>query len=223
MYGATCNLSSIDKFPTIFLDPGLTEGGMQNLSDDDQLKAWVAMTAHLDRPLGVGVYLWRQLASRIPNSPTQRLIPHLNQQVLVYDAHPEVEEYPYDSEAYEVITKSRKRVGKPRRIKGYICGLNWFACQIRHSWWMLRKFLAWANGVYYRGRISMADRICFPIEACWQPQMNVSQHIQEKTQYITIARNDAVYRVFVMDLANGVIFANPPFAQEVASDEKHST
>ena len=53
--------------------------------------------------------------------------------------------------------------------------------------------------------------------------MNVSQHIQEKTQYITIARNDAVYRVFVMDLANGVIFANPPFAREVASDEKHST
>jgi len=30
MYGATCNLSCTDKFPTIFLDPGLTEGGMQN-------------------------------------------------------------------------------------------------------------------------------------------------------------------------------------------------
>jgi len=59
MYGATCNLSSTDKFPTIFLDPGLTEGGMQNLSDDDQLKAWMAMTAHLDRPLGIGVYLRR--------------------------------------------------------------------------------------------------------------------------------------------------------------------
>jgi len=59
MYGATCNLSSTDKFATIFLDPGLTEGGMQNLSDDDQLKAWMAMTAHLDRPLGIGVYLRR--------------------------------------------------------------------------------------------------------------------------------------------------------------------
>jgi len=29
MYGATCNLLSTDKFPIIFLDPGLTERGMQ--------------------------------------------------------------------------------------------------------------------------------------------------------------------------------------------------
>jgi len=27
MYGAMCNLSYTDKFPTIFLDPGLTEEG----------------------------------------------------------------------------------------------------------------------------------------------------------------------------------------------------
>ena len=47
-------------------------------------------------------------------------MPHLNQKVLVCDAHPEVEEYPYDSEAYEVVSKSRKRVGKPRTIEGYI-------------------------------------------------------------------------------------------------------
>jgi len=123
MYRAMCNLSSTDKFTTLFLDPGLTEGGMQNLSDDDQLKAWMAMTAHLDCPLGIGVYLWWQLASGIPDSPTQRLMPHLNLQVLVYDAHPEVEKYPYDSEAYEVISKSHKRVGKPRTIEGYICSL----------------------------------------------------------------------------------------------------
>jgi len=71
MYGATCNLSSTDKFPTVFLDPGLTEGGMQNLSNDDQLKAWMAMTAPLDRPLGIGIYLWWQPASGIPDSPTQ--------------------------------------------------------------------------------------------------------------------------------------------------------
>jgi len=37
-------------------------------------------------------------------------MPHLNQQVLVYDAHPEVEEYRYDSEAYQVVSKSRKRL-----------------------------------------------------------------------------------------------------------------
>jgi len=52
---------------------------MQNLSDDDQLKAWMAMTAHLDRPLGIGVYLRQQPASKIPDSPTQGLMPHLNQ------------------------------------------------------------------------------------------------------------------------------------------------
>jgi len=92
MYGATCNLSSTDKFPTVFLDPRLTEGGMQNLSDDDQLKAWMAMTAHLDRPLGVGRYLRWQPASGIPDSPTHGLMAHLNLQALVYDAHPEVEE-----------------------------------------------------------------------------------------------------------------------------------
>ena len=86
MYGATCNLSSTDKFPTIFLDPGLTEGGMQNLSDDDQLKAWMAMTAHLDRPLGAGVYLQQQPANKIPDSPTQGLMPHLNEKALVCDA-----------------------------------------------------------------------------------------------------------------------------------------
>jgi len=120
MYRATCNLSSTDKFPTIFLDQGLSEGGMQNLSNDDQLKAWMAMTVYLDRPLGIGVYLWRQPASRIPDTPTQGLIPHLNQQALVYDADHEVEEYPYDSETYEVVSKSRKRVGKPRTIEGYI-------------------------------------------------------------------------------------------------------
>ena len=223
MYGATCNLSSTDKFPTIFLDPGLTEGGMQNLSDDDQLKAWMAMTAHLDRPLGVGVYLRRQPASKIPDSPTQGLMPHLNQKVLVCDANPEVEEYPYDSEACEVVSKSRKRVGKPRTIEGYIRGLNRFGRRIRHSRWMLRKFLAWANGVNYRGGISMADHICFPTEACWRPRMNVSQHIQEKTRYIAMGRSDAVYRAFVADPANAAIFANPPFPREVASDEEHST
>jgi len=57
----------------------------------------MAMTAHLDRPLGIGVYLRWQPASKIPDSPMQGLMPHLNQKVLVYDAHPEVEEYPYDS------------------------------------------------------------------------------------------------------------------------------
>jgi len=41
---------------------------MQNLSDDDQLKAWMTMTAHFDCPLGVGVYLRRQPASGIPDS-----------------------------------------------------------------------------------------------------------------------------------------------------------
>lgn len=70
MYRATCNLSSTDKYPTIFLNPGLTKGGMQNLSNDDQLKVWMAMTAHLDSPLGISVYLWQPPASRIPNSPT---------------------------------------------------------------------------------------------------------------------------------------------------------
>jgi len=104
----------------------------------------------------------------------------LNQQVLVYDADPEVEEYPYDSETYEVVSKSRKRVGKPRTIEGYIWRLYWFGRWIHHSRWMLWKFLAWANGVNYRGGISMADHICFPTEACWWPRMNVSQHIQEK-------------------------------------------
>jgi len=137
MYGATCNISSTDKFPTIFLDPGLTEGGMQNLSDDDQLKAWMAKTAHLDRPLGIGVYLWWQPANKIPNSPTQGLMPHLNQKALVCDAHPEVKEYPYDSEAYEVVSKSQNPVGKPRTIEGYICRLNRFGCRIRYSRWML--------------------------------------------------------------------------------------
>jgi len=165
MYGATCNLSSTDKFPTIFLDPGLTARGMQNLSDDDQLKAWMAMTAHLDRPLGVGVYLRWQPASKIPDSPTQGLMPHLNQKLRVCDVHPEVEEYPYDSEAYEIVSNSRKRVGKPRTIEGYIRGLNRFGRRIRHRW-TLQKFLAWANGVNYWGGISMADHICFSTEAC---------------------------------------------------------
>jgi len=223
MYGATCNLSSTDKFPTIFLDLGLTEEGMQNLSDDDQLNAWMAMTAHLDRPLGVGVYLQWKPASKIPDSPTQRLMPHLNQKALVCDAHPEVEEYPYDSEAYEVASKSCKRVGKPRTIEGYIRGLNRFGCRIRHSRWMLRKFLAWANGVNYQGGISMVDHICFPTEACWQPRMNVSQHIQEKTRYIAMGCSDALYRAFVVDPANAAIFANAPFPRKVAFDEEQST
>jgi len=223
MYRATCNLLSTDKFPIIFFDPGLTEGGMQNLSNDDQLKAWMAMTGHLDRPLGIGVYLRWQPASRIPDSPTQGLMPDLNQQALVYDAHPEVEEYHYDSKAYEVVSKRCKRVGKPRTIEGYIRDLNRFGHRIRHSWWMLRKVLVWANGVNYRGGISMADHICFPTEACWRSQMNVSQHIQEKTRYITIGRNDAVYRAFVADPANAAIFGNPPFPREVAFDEEHST
>jgi len=69
----------------------------------------------------------------------------------------------------------------------------------------------------------MADHICFPRKACWQPQMNVSQHIEEKTRYIAMGRNDAVYRVFVADFVNAVIFVNPPFLREVASDEEHST
>jgi len=182
----------------------------------------MAMTAHLDRPLGVGVYLRQQPASKIPDSPMQGLMPHFNQKALVCDVHPEVEEYPYDSEASEVISKSRKRVGKPRTIEGYICGLNRFGRRIRHSRWMLRKFLAWANGVNYRGGISMADHICFPTEACWRPWMNVSQHIQEKTRYIAMGRSDAVYRVFIADPGNAAIFANPPFPLEVASDEEHS-
>jgi len=104
-------------------------------------------------------------------------MPDLNLQALVYDGHPEVEEYPYDSEAYEVISKSRKQIGKPHTIKGYICSLNRFGCWIHLSRWMLRKFLAWANGVYYQGGISMVDHICFPTEACWRPRMNVSQYI----------------------------------------------
>jgi len=88
---------------------------------------------------------------------------------------------------------------------------------------MLRKFLAWANGVNYRGGISMVDHICFPTEACWWPRMNVSPHIQEKTRYIAMGHNDTVYRAFVTDPANAAIFANPPLPREVASDEEHST
>ena len=61
----------------------------------------------------------------------------MNQQALVYDAHPEVEEYPYDSEAYEAVLKSRKWVGEPRTIEGYIRGLNWFGRRICHSRWIL--------------------------------------------------------------------------------------
>ena len=151
-------------------------------------------------------------------------MPHLNQQALVYNAHPKVEEYPYDSEAYEVVSKSRKRVGMPRTIEGYIHGLNWFGRQIRHSRWMLRKFLVLANGVNSWGGISMADHILyFPTEACWWPWMDVSQHIQQKTRYIAMGHNDAGYRAFVTDAANAVIFANPQFPREVASDEEHST
>ena len=119
----------------------------------------MAMTAHLDRPLGIGIYLRRQPARRISDSPTQGLMPHLNQQALVYDADLEVEEYPYNSEAYEVVSKSCKRVGKPCTIEGYIWGLNQFGRRIPHSRWMLQKILAWANGVNYRGGISMADHI----------------------------------------------------------------
>jgi len=114
-------------------------------------------------------------------------------------------------------------VGKPLTIEGYIRGLIRFGRRIRHSRWMLRKFLAWVNGVNYPGGISMADHICFPTEACWQPRMNLSQHIQEKTRYIPMGRNDAVYRAFVADPVNAAIFANPPFPWEVASDEEHST
>jgi hypothetical protein len=69
----------------------------------------------------------------------------------------------------------------------------------------------------------MADHICFPTEACWRPRMNVNQHIQEKTRYIAMGRNDAAYRAFVADPANAAIFANPPFPREVASDEEHAT
>jgi hypothetical protein len=100
MYRATCNLSSLDKFPTIFSDPELSEGCMQHISDDDQLKAWMAMTAYLNRPLGVVVYLRRQPAYNIPDSSTQGpVMPHLDQQMLVHQVHPDSEEYPYDSEA----------------------------------------------------------------------------------------------------------------------------
>jgi len=60
-------------------------------------------------------------------------MPHLNQQALVYDAHPEVEEYPYDFEAYEVVSKSCKRVGKLRTIEGYICSLNRFGRRIHQQ------------------------------------------------------------------------------------------
>ena len=147
----------------------------------------------------------------------------MNEQALVYNSHPEVEEYPYDSEAYEVVSKSCKWVGKPHTIEGYIHGLNWFGRQIHHSQWMLRKFLAWANGVHYQVGISMVDHICFPTEACWQPQMNVSQHIQEKTRYIAMGRNDNVYRALVADPLNAEIFTNPLFPRKVASEEEHST
>jgi len=34
---------------------------------------------------------------------------------------------------------------------------------------------------------------------------------------------DALYRAFIADPANAVIFVNPPFPREVASDEEHST
>jgi len=110
---------------------------MQNLSNDDQFKAWMAMTAHLDCFLDYGIYLQWQPANKIPGSPTQDIMPYLNQKSLVYDAHPKAEEYPYDSEAYEVVAKSRKQVGKPCTIEGYIHSLNRFGHQIRHSRWML--------------------------------------------------------------------------------------
>jgi len=69
----------------------------------------------------------------------------------------------------------------------------------------------------------MEDHICFPTEACWWPQMNVSQHIQEKTRYIAMGCNDVVFRVFVVVPTNAAIFANLPFLRKVASDKDHST
>jgi len=69
----------------------------------------------------------------------------------------------------------------------------------------------------------MEDHICFPTEACWWPRMNVSQHIQEKTQYIAMGCNNAVYRAFIVDPTNAALFANPPFPRKVASDEDHCT
>ena len=52
--------------------------------------------------------------------------------------------------------------------------------------------------------------------------MNVTQHIQEKTRYIAMGRNDTAYRAFVADPANTTIFTNPPFPREVASDEEYT-
>ena len=75
---------------------------------------------------------------------------HLDPQVLAHQVHPDAEEYPYDSEAYEVISKNRKRVGKSRTIEGYIRGVNRYGRRIRHSTWILRKFRVWADGVNYR-------------------------------------------------------------------------
>jgi hypothetical protein len=53
--------------------------------------------------------------------------------------------------------------------------------------------------------------------------MNVNLHIQEKTRYIAMGRNDAAYQAFVANPANAAIFANPPFPRGVASDEEHAT
>ena len=82
------------------------------------------MTAYLNCPPGAEAYLRWQPANNIADSPTQGLMPHLDQQVLVHQVHPDAVEYPYDSEAYEVTSKSRRPVGKPRTIEVSIRGMN---------------------------------------------------------------------------------------------------
>jgi hypothetical protein len=106
----------------------------------DPRAAGKAMTVHLNRPPGAEAYLQRQLANNIPDSPTQGLIPHLDPHMLAHQIHPDAVEYPHDSEAYDVISKSPMREGKPRTIEGYIRGMNRYGRRIHHRKWMLRKF-----------------------------------------------------------------------------------
>jgi len=224
IYGATCNLASTNQFPTDYADPGLMTGAMQNLSDDEQFRAWFSVTAHLDQPLGVGIYLKRKPGGP-PDSPTYGRMPHLDQHALIAEAHPSEEEYPYDSEAEDVNSKSRKRVGKPRSVEGYIKAMGRYGRRIRQSRWMLTKLILWANNHRYGPQPGMmSDNICFPTEACWRPRMNIAQHRQEKARYISMGRNDAAYKAFVADPANAATYdAASGFPREVACDEEHSS
>jgi hypothetical protein len=103
-------------------------------------------------------------------------------------------------------------VGKPRTIEGYIRGMNRYGHRIRRSKWMLPNVRV-ADGVNSRGGVSVTDHICLPTEARWRPRINVNLHMQEKTWYIAMGRNDATYRAFVADPANATILANPPFSR----------